>query len=95
MSQLGLDFSAPLARRSDPDTSHDAAKRAALACGTLELRVVGALRAAPGGLTAPEIAIRLGERDGSISPRMPRLEERGFVRTTGAERNKARVWVAC
>ena len=94
MNQPSLNF-APLARRSDPDTSHDAARRIEPAVSSLEMRVVGALLSHPAGLTAPEIAVLLGKKDGSISPRMPRLEDEKRARLTGEDRNGARIWVAC
>jgi DNA-binding MarR family transcriptional regulator len=94
MTQAGFDFT-PLARRSDPDTSHDAARRIEPAVSSLELRVVGALLEHRSGLTAREIAVVIGERDGSVTPRMPALKDEGFVRTTGAKRDGSRIWVAC
>jgi hypothetical protein len=96
MIQIGLDFSPPRARRSDPDTSHAAARRAAAFADSLGGRALEALQAAlPGGLTAPEIAVRLGARDGSISPRIKPLRKRGLVVDSGDERKGATVWMAC
>jgi len=94
MTQLGLDFSPPRARRSDPDTAHTAAKRVAPKVGALECAVVGALRRHPAGLTAPEIAQMVGARDGSISPRIKPLRKRGLVADSGQRRNGATVWMA-
>jgi hypothetical protein len=100
MTQLGLDFTPPRARRSDPDTSCTAAKRAASSQGALLRAVLGALLERDDGLTAIELAILIGARDGSISPRMVELERVGLVRRTGAKRRSAgrglsEVWMAC
>jgi hypothetical protein len=100
MSQPGLDFTPPRARRSDPETSHTAAKRVAPKAGALRRAVLGALRARSDGMTAPEIAVLIGARDGSISPRMIELERVGLVRRTGAKRRNAgrgpaEIWMAC
>ena len=102
MNQPGFDFSPPLARNTDPDTSHAAARRVTTKVDGLESRVVEALRVpgARSGLTAPELAVLLGERDGSISPRMKPLENKfgkgiGLVRRLSERRNGATVWVAC
>jgi hypothetical protein len=100
MTQLGLDFTPPRARRSDPETSHTAAKRTAPKAGELRRAVLGALWARSEGLTAPQLAAMVGARDGSISPRMVELERLGLARRTGEKRRidgrgPAEVWVAC
>jgi DNA-binding MarR family transcriptional regulator len=108
MIQLGLGLSPPLARRSDPDTSHDAARRIEPAVSSLEMRVVGALldqilhHPLPGdhdcpqsGLTVPEISAHTGIDKWSISPRMKPLERKGCVRRLSERRNGATIWVVC
>jgi hypothetical protein len=95
MIQPGLDFTPPRARRSDPETSQSAAKRTAPKAGELRRAVLGALWAHPEGITAAEIAIKIGVRDGSVTPRMPELEKFGLARTTGASRDGSRIWQAC
>ena len=95
MSQLGLNFSQALARRSDPDTSHAAADRVSPKVAALELRVVGALRPLSAGLTVPEISDLTGIDKWSVSPRMKPLERKGLVRRLAERRGRATVWVAC
>ena len=79
------------ARRTDPGTSHEAARRSTAALlPTLDDDILAALKAAePLGLTIRELADRLPHRRHvSISPRTKPLEtmgkiRRGRVRSTG------------
>jgi DNA-binding MarR family transcriptional regulator len=93
-----FDLSRPLARTTDPDTSHDAARRIEPVVGGLERRVLEALRgmARPcSGLTVPEIAAATGIDKWSVSPRMKPLEDKGFVARLAKKRNGMTIWVAC
>jgi hypothetical protein len=52
-------------------------------------------------MTAPEIAVLVGTRDGSISPRMIELKKLGLARVLKDDRDEderrdgARIWVTC
>jgi len=69
------------ARKSDPQTSHAAAKRAPVAghCA----KVLEALAAGPAGQT--EIAKRAGLTVAAVSKRLPDLRRQGLVERTGRE----------
>jgi len=68
-------------RRSDPPTSHEAAKRAPLR-GHCR-KVLEALAAGPAGQT--EIATRAGLTVAAVSKRLPELRRAGLVERTGRE----------
>jgi DNA-binding MarR family transcriptional regulator len=89
VNQLAIDFTAR-ARRSDPETSQEAAGRVdgkQLAARVLEeLRIGG-----PG--TAHEIAERMGLSLVTVSPRMKPLEVAGKVWRDG-RRDGRTVWVS-
>lgn len=70
-----------LARNSDPSTSHEAG--AGVRAGTIEQRVMAALRNNPLGLTTHEIAEFLRLSLVTVSPRMRPLVKRGEVRDSG------------
>jgi predicted Rossmann fold nucleotide-binding protein DprA/Smf involved in DNA uptake len=82
-SPLGrMAYAAPArARRTDPVTSHEAAKRAPVAghCA----KVLEALGAGPAGQT--EIARRAGLTVAAVSKRLPELRRAGLVERTGRE----------
>ena len=69
------------ARKSDPPTSHAAAKRAPVAghCG----KVLEVLAAGPAGQT--EIARRAGLTVAAVSKRLPDLRRAGLIERTGRE----------
>jgi CRP-like cAMP-binding protein len=69
------------ARRSDPATSHAAARRAPVRGHCL--LVLEALRAGPAGQT--EIARRCGLTVAAVSKRLPELRRDGLVEKTGRE----------
>ena len=69
------------ARRSDPPTSHEAAKRAPLR-GHCR-KVLEALAAGPAGQT--EIAARAGMTVAQVSKRLKELREAGAIERTGRE----------
>ena len=86
MNQIAIDFTAR-ARRSDPETSQEAAGR--VDGKQLAARVLEELRAGPG--TAHEIAERMGLSLVTVSPRMKPLEVAGKVRRDG-RRDGRTVW---
>jgi predicted ArsR family transcriptional regulator len=79
-------------------TSRDAAHAVAPRAKTLRAAVLAALKAvAPNGLTADEIAARLGEDRHSVRPRVSELHAAGLVEAAPARRRNAsglsaRVW---
>jgi DNA-binding Lrp family transcriptional regulator len=84
-----------LARNTDPDTSHEAAK---LNTSTLESRVLEAINA-NGPMTTEEIAQATGIDLQSITPRIAPLRRRGYIFDSGLRRNGASgrsriVWAA-
>ena len=98
MTQLAFDLSRPLARTSDPDTSHAAADRVTPKVDGLESRVVEALRGMGrprSGLTCSEISAVTGIHERSVTPRMKPLRKKGLVWRRTEKRNGRTVWVAC
>jgi predicted Rossmann fold nucleotide-binding protein DprA/Smf involved in DNA uptake len=89
MDQLAIDFT-PLARRSDPLTSHRAASRARAFAPSHRNRVAAALRDGPA--TAHELAERTGLLAHQVLKRLPELQALGLAEPTGAERGGAREW---
>lgn len=72
-------FRAPLARPTDPATSHAAARRAPV--GRHERMILDALTSGPAGQT--ELAARTGLSVAAVSRRMKRLREQGLVERCG------------
>lgn len=77
-------MSTALARRTDPETSHEAA--AMVNVNPLERAALIVLFGAPLGLTCSEIALKANYPRDSISPRMKRLLEKKLVKRTGEKR---------
>ena len=80
--QLGFDFTQPRARRSDPETS----KQAALSLDPTETEriVLEVIRLFPEGCIFDEILAELPSfREGSISPRLKPLTKKGLIEETG------------
>jgi DNA-binding MarR family transcriptional regulator len=73
-----------LARRSDPQTSHDAAARAQETVSDLELQVLACL-ILYGPLTSHAIAAYIERSLVAVSPRMKPLEQRGLVVRAGTD----------
>ena len=95
-----MDFNPiPLARNTDPYTSHDAANVAVIFRGTHCQRIFNALEA-NGPSTAHEIATRTGLTVVQIDRRLPDLMEEGranvllYPNGTDVVRGGARVWQA-
>ena len=87
-----IDFLTPVARTTDPDTSHQAAKRIEPKRGTQASQILAVYRAYPRGLTANEVEDYTKIR-GSWK-RVSDLLNAGFLRPTGEERDGSRVLVA-
>lgn len=94
-----LQFGQPVARRSDPITSHRAAADAKRGAATLRARCLEALRAHPEGLTDFQLADLLGSQQTSAGKRRGELVAAGLVEATEETRpspsgSQARVWRA-
>lgn len=92
----------PRARRADPQTSHEAAKRAAEFASNHEARIFEAIKAsAARGATAKEIAAVADLTDVQVSRRLKamseteRIERRALTDCSGFEsRNGCAIWWA-
>jgi hypothetical protein len=89
------------ARRTDPETSREAAEAASYAAPGMESDILAELgrRGAWGG-TSKELADALGlPSDGHVTPRLKPLEAKGLVRRSGTKSvnpsgKRAEVWIA-
>lgn len=79
----------PMARRRDPETSHEAAKRAASFADGHRTRILAALE---GALTIKELAQRTGLDHVAIARRMPELQRMGLAQPTDTRRAGCRAW---
>lgn len=83
----------------EPTTSREAARKIAGRAPSLRDQVRTTLEVAwPGGLTADEVAGKMGKREFSIRPRLSELREMGEIMPTAARRKNesgvdAIVWV--
>ena len=87
-----------LARNSDPQTSHKAARQVSLFANNHHRKIYQALQTMKDG-TFYEIADRCGLQPPSVWRRLPELERDGFIEITGEERRgptgrMCRVWKA-
>lgn len=87
-----------LARKTDPATSHDAARRAAEFAGSQRARILALLRSR-GPMTPEQIGAELGLEPYAIRKRLPELQEMGLAEPTGEIRPTSsgrwqRVWRA-
>jgi len=77
-----------LARKSDPETSHEAAKEVKI--GPLQIAVLRTLRASeqldPPGLTMNQVVEISGRPNESITPRFRPLAKKGLIYNTGEKR---------
>lgn len=74
-----------LARKTDPETSHEAAYGVKVA--PLEAVVLEAIKASPAGCTADELAVKLPTVPmNTLTPRFASLMRKGLIRDTGERR---------
>lgn len=94
MNQLSLTLDPPRARRSDPSTSHEAAKRAARFAASHAGRILEALRIHP--MTAKEISTHTGLSVEQVCRRLPEITGAHVMARGGhaIERDGYRVWMA-
>lgn len=90
MNQLGLDLQPPRARRKDPDTSHAAARKAALFQGSHHKLILDALAVAPGNIY--ELGRRTGLGHVAVARRLPELDALKLAEPTEEKREGCRVW---
>jgi len=83
--QLDL-FGPPLARNTDPATSHMAARFAEPRAGTHRYLCLRLLRDHPEGLTDFDLAALTGLQQNSIGKRRTELRDAGFVEDSGRRR---------
>lgn len=87
-----LDFTAPIARATDPATSHAGAKRVEPKRGTQASQLLAIFRAYPKGLTPKEAATYAHIEHGW--KRVSDLKHAGLIRGTGEERDGGEVYVS-
>lgn len=98
--QLDLDFQASQrARRSDPETSHAAARAAVGLAADHHAKILGSLITQGAG-TIYELAERICLDHVAVARRLPELEARQVARPTQVTRQgptgrQCRVWEAC
>jgi len=77
-------FNKGLARKSDPQTSHDSAKSLTKkGLSKIESLIVDALKDTPGGLISEALVQRAGVEWQSLTPRSSKMEERGLIKRNG------------
>ena len=86
MSQLSLTDWQKHVRRTDPDTSHRAARTTRPNAGTNRAVALDVLQRWPAGLTDFELAEITGLQQTSIGKRRGELRDAGLVRDTGRRR---------
>ena len=89
MNQLCLIVPLPLARKSDPYTSKQAANKAAKIAPSQRNIIADALRE-PG--TVKDVAERTGLTQYAVSKRLTELARMGLIVATGVEREGCREW---
>ena len=90
MNQLCLVL--PLARRTDPATSHAAANKAA-SIAPSQRNIIAAALSTPG--TVKQISDRCGLSQYAVSKRLPELQRMGLIELTGREIDGCREWRKC
>ena len=88
MNQLCLIL--PLARRTDPATSHSAASKAAKIAPSQRNIIAACISEAPA--TVKEISERTGLTQYAVSKRLSELAQSGRIVATGVEREGCREW---
>ena len=87
MSQMSIDdLARPVARNTDPDTSHAAARYTEPRANTNRALALRVLAEHPGGLTDFELAALTGLQQTSIGKRRGELRDGGFVEDSGERR---------
>jgi DNA-binding MarR family transcriptional regulator len=86
-------LSMPRARRGDPATSHQAAARSHQFSGSHAAKILSAIKHMP-GQTASYYSQMTGLTVVQIDRRLPEMERKGLIRTTGAVYNGFRAWEA-
>lgn len=81
-----LRFGEPVARKTDPDTSHLAAEDAKRNAHTLRARCLAVLKAHPEGLTDFALAEIVGSQQTSAGKRRGELVKAGLVEDSGEKR---------
>jgi hypothetical protein len=85
---MRFDWSNPLARNTDPETSHEAAKQ--VSTTQLEDIIVKVFMKAPNGLTADELSDRLPTFAlNSLTPRIAPLIRKGYLFASGKRKGKS------
>ena len=79
----------PLARRTDPATSHAAANKAA-SIAPSQRNIIAAALSTPG--TVKQISDRCGLSQYAVSKRLPELQRMGLIELTGREIDGCREW---
>lgn len=79
-------YSRPVARRTDPETSHQAAAIAELKAVGNRALALSTLRAHPAGLTDFELAELTGLQQNSVGKRRGELRDAGLVEDSGERR---------
>ena len=93
MQQLTL-FDRAHARRTDPITSHQAARRVEPGLDRLEALVLTWLREADLGATTKELSAILNLDRVTVSPRLKPLPRKGFIVASPERRDGGIVWKA-
>jgi hypothetical protein len=86
MKQLDLLDALPLARRTDPETSHGAADRMAPLARADRVKVLLAHYGRPCGLTDFELAASLERQQTSVGKRRGELRDAGYIEATEIRR---------
>jgi predicted ArsR family transcriptional regulator len=82
-------------RRTDPDTSRDAAHKASTFAGEHHQKILSAIRDSRDGLTIHECADATGLDHVAVARRCPELERGGLIQREGRRTHKGRtgqVW---
>ena len=90
MNQLPLCLVVPLARRTDPATSHAAANKAASIAPSHRNIIAAALRYEPA--TVKTISDRCGLSQYAVSKRLGEMQRLGLIELTGRELDGCREW---